>query len=534
MFRQLLTPVADSLLLSFVVAALPVAVVLVLLGVLRRPAWQASLAGLVVGLIIAIAVWSLPANLAINSIANGVVFALWPVMWIVVNALLLYNIAVASKRFDAFRAWVLNHLPNDRRVVLVVIGFCFGALLEGIAGFGTPVAITSSLLILVGFPALDALVLVLIFNTAPVAFGALGVPVTVLGQVTGLPANLLGAMIGRQLPFIALLLPFYVMGLYGGSRSVRALWPVLLVAGGSFALSQFISSNFINYALTDVLASLGSLIVTLGFLQVWKPAPEPEFAVRGEADLIHVRSDVGPWQGWVPWLIVTVIVILWTSFGVAGIGQHAIPWPGLNKAISITLYNDKPYAAVWTFQPLGTGTAILLSAIVTAVVVKMGVSDFMRCVKTTIEQAWIAVLTVCLIVALAYLMNYSGMAYTLGLGASSVGHAFVFLSPFLGWIAVFLSGSDTSGNALFGNLQVVAAKQLNLDPVLFAATNSSGGVMGKMISPQNIATGVSVTDLRGQEGVVFARTFWHSVVLTLLLGVMVALQQYVFPGIIPH
>jgi len=534
MFRQLLTPVAGSLLLSFIIAALPVATVLLLLGVMRRPAWQASLAGLIVGLIIAIGVWSLPPNLAINSVANGVVFALWPVMWIVVNALLLYNIAVESKRFDAFRAWVLNHLPNDRRVVLVVIGFCFGALLEGIAGFGTPVAITSSLLILVGFPAIEALVFTLIFNTAPVAFGALGVPVTVLGAVTSLPSTTLGAMVGRQLPFIAIFLPFYVMGIYGGARSLRALWPVLLVAGGSFALAQFITSNFINYTLTDVLSSLGSLIVTLGFLQIWKPARDPEFAVRAGADLTRARSDVEPWHGWLPWIIVTAVVILWTTFEIFKIGQKAIPWPGLDKMISITLYNDKPYAAVWTFQPLATGTAILLSAILTAVLVKMGVSDFMRCVQITIKQAWLAVLTVCLIVGLAFLMNYSGMAYTLGLGASSVGHLFVLLSPFLGWLAVFLSGSDTSGNALFGNLQVVAAKQLDLNPVLFAATNSSGGVMGKMISPQNLATGVAVTDLRGREGDVFARTFWHSIILTLILGVLVALQQFVFPGIIPH
>ena len=534
MFRQLLTPVGESLPLSFIVAALPVLVVLVLLGIVRRPAWQASLAGLVVGLIIAVGVWDLPVNLAASSILNGVVFALWPVMWIVVNALLLYNVAVESKRFDAFRAWVLNHLPNDRRIVLVVIGFCFGALLEGISGFGTPVAITSSLLILVGFPTLEALVFVLIFNTAPVAFGALGVPVTVLGAVTGLPAPVLGAMIGRQLPIIALALPFYVMAIYGGMRSVRAIWPALLMAGGSFAIFQFISSNFINYALTDVLASLGSLTATLLFLQAWKPAPDPEFAVnvaRGEG---AERSEVGTWQGWLPWLIVTVVVILWTTFNIAAIGQQSIPWPGLNKAISITLYNDKPYAAVWAFQPLATGTAILLSAILTAVAVGMGPSGFFACIGHTIRQAWLAVVTVCLIVGLAYLMNYSGMAYTLGLGAASAGHAFVLLSPFLGWLAVFLSGSDTSGNALFGNLQVVAAKQLGLDPVLFAATNSSGGVMGKMISPQNIATGVAVTKLRGQEGVVFARTFWHSVILTLALGVLVALQQYVFPGVIPH
>ena len=534
MFHQLLTPVADSLPLSFLVAALPVAVVLVLLGVIRRPAWEASLAGLVVALVIAVAVWSLPANLAFSSVLHGAVFALWPVMWIVFNALLLYNVAVESKRFDAFRAWVLSHLPNDRRVVLVVIGFCFGALLEGISGFGTPVAITSSLLILVGFPALEAIVFVLMFNTAPVAFGALGAPVTVLGAVTSLPSNVLGAMIGRQLPFIALILPFYVIAIYAGLRSVRALWPVLLVAGGSFGVSQFIASNFIDYALTDVLSSLGSLILTLLFLQVWKPAPDLEFAVREIKGQTRVESQVSPWQGWLPWVVVTAVVIVWSSFKIAGIGQQAIPWPGLHNAISITLYNDKPYAAVWTFQPLATGTAILLAAIITAFAVRMSPSAFLTCVGHTIRQAWLAIVTVCLIVGLAYLMNYSGMAYTLGLGAASVGRLFVIISPFLGWVAVFLSGSDTSGNALFGNLQVVAAKQLDLNPVLFAATNSSGGVMGKMISPQNIATGVSVTDLRGHEGAVFARTFWHSVILTLMLGVLVAIQQFVVPGIIPQ
>ena len=317
---------------------------------------------------------------------------------------------------------------------------------------------------MVGFPTLEALVFVLIFNTAPVAFGALGVPVTVLGAVTGLPSPVLGAMIGRQLPIIALFLPFYVMAIYGGMRSVRAIWPALLIAGGSFAIFQFVSSNYINYALTDVLASLGSLIVTLLFLQAWKPAPDPEFAVNVVREDGAARSEVGAWQGWLPWLIVTVVVILWTTFGIAAIGQQSIPWPGLNKMISITLYNDKPYAAVWAFQPLATGTAILLSAIITAVAVGMRPSGFFTCVGHTIRQAWLAVITVCLIVGLAYLMNYSGMAYTLGLGASSMGHAFVFISPFLGWLAVFLSGSDTSGNALFGNLQVVAAKQLGLDP----------------------------------------------------------------------
>jgi lactate permease len=534
MFHQILTPVGGSLVLSCLVAVLPIAAVLVLLGVARRPAWQAALVGLVVALVVAVTAWRMPVALALDAVAAGAVFALWPVMWIVVNALLLYNIAVRSGRFEAFRVWVIAHLPNDRRVVLVVIGFCFGALLEGIAGFGTPVAITSSLLILVGYPPLEALVYVLIFNTAPVAFGALGAPVTVLGAVTGLPAPVLGAMIGRQLPVMALILPFYVMALYGGMRSIRALWPVLLVAGGSFALSQFVASNLLDYALTDVLASLGSLVATLAFLRFWRPAPDAAFAIA-DTGLPAGRGAgaIAPWQGWLPWLIVSAMVILWTHLSVFALGQRAISWPGLHNAIAITLYGDKPYAAVWVFQPLATGTAILLAAIVTAAVCRLSPGLFLRCIGETIGQAWIAVVTVMLIVGLAYLMNYSGLAYTLGQGAASTGYLFVFLSPFLGWIAVMLSGSDTSGNALFGNLQVVAARQLSLNPVLFAATNSSGGVMGKMISPQNIATGVSVTRLKGQEGLVFARTFRHSVILTLLLGVLVAVQQFLVPWVIP-
>jgi lactate permease len=534
MFQQLLTPVGSSLGLSFLVATLPVVTVLVLLGVVRRPAWQAALAGLIVGLFVAVSVWQLPLNLALDSVLNGAVFALWPVMWIVFNALVLYNIAVRSGRFDAFRAWLMVHVPNDRRVVLVVIGFCFGCLLEGVAGFGVPVAITASLLIMIGYPPLEALVFVLIFNTAPVAFGALGVPITVLGAVTSLPASTLAAMVGRQLPIIALILPFYVIALYGGMRSLRALWPLLLVAGGSFGICQFLASNYIDYTLTDVLASMGSLAATFVLLRFWKPAPDPEFAIRPTVLAAERSADAVPsWQGWLPWIIVSVVVIIWNFAKIFLIGQQAIHWPGLHNAISITLYNDKPYAAVWTFQPLATGTAILLAGVVTAFVVRMKPAAYFNCVAHTFRQAWLAIVTVMLIVGLAYLMNYSGLAYTLGKAVASAGHLFVLLSPFLGWVAVFLSGSDTSGNALFGNLQVVAANQLNLSPVLFAATNSSGGVMGKMISPQNIATGVAVTDLRGREGAVLARTFIHSIVLTILLALLVVFEQYVIPQIIP-
>ncbi|MEX3900186.1 L-lactate permease [Paraburkholderia sp. BR10954] len=532
MFHQLLTPVGNSLFASFIVAALPIIVVLALLGWARRPAWQASLAGLIVGLIVAIFIWQFPVGLALNSVAAGVVFAIWPVMWIVFTAILLYNIAQRSGRFEAFRLWMIDNLPNDRRIVLVVVGFSFGALLEGISGFGTPVAITSSLLIMLGFPTLEALVFTLIFNTAPVAFGALGVPITVLGAVTHLPSDVLGKMVGRQLPFFAVLLPFYVIGAYAGFRNMLRIWPLLLVSGLSFALTQFVVSNFVNYSLTDVLSSLVSLILTVAFLRVWKPVADPKFAINVDR-INEVRGKIGGVQGWYPWIIVSVVVIVWTVARIFTIGDVKVSWPGLDKAVFITLYNT-PYGAIWDFQPLATGTAILVAALITAFVVRLSPAEFCKAISDTWVQTRIAILTVATIVGLAYLMNYSGLNYTLGLGVASVGPVFPLVSAFLGWVAVFLSGSDTSGNALFGNLQVVAAKQLNLNPVLMAATNSSGGVMGKMISPQNISTGVATTDLKGKEGVVFAKTFKHSILLTVLLGVLVWAQQNFLQWMIPH
>lgn len=534
MVHQLVTPVGGSLLASFATGAIPIAVVLVLLGVLRRPAWQASIAGLLVGLILATTVWKIPLEIALNSVAAGATFAAWPVMWIVVNALLLYNVAVASGRFEAFQDWMIEHLPNDRRVALVVIGFSFGCLLEGVAGFGTPIAITSALLIALGFRSLEAVTFTLIFNTAPVAFGALGSPVTTLAAVTQLHDATLGAMIGRQLPIMALLLPFYVMLVYGGLRALRGVWPVLLVAGGSFALMQFFSSNLLSYALTDVLSSLTSIVLTLLFVKVWRPDHDPHFALRssGAAQIEASRRALPAWHGWLPWVILSVIVIVWVHFKINLIGEIKIEWPGLHNAVFITTYN-KPYAAVWTFQPLATGTAILVATIVTVLVTGLSPRRFAGALAATMRQVRLPLITTMVIVGLAYLMNYSGIAYTLGVGVASVGFLFPLVSAFLGWLAVFLSGSDTSGNALFGNLQVVAARQLDLSPVLMAATNASGGVMGKMISPQNISTGTSTTDLKGREGEVLARTFWHSVVLTLILGAIVMLQQYVFPGIIP-
>lgn len=519
--------------LSFVVATAPIATVLVTLGILRRPAWQASLAGLAAGVLAAVALWHFPAKLALAAAANGAAFGLIPLMWIVFNAILLYNVAVKSGSFDAFRDWILDRLPNDRRVVLVVVGFCFGALIEGVAGFGTPVAITSSLLALMGFVPLDALVYALIFNTAPVAFSALGVPINVLATVTHLPASTLAAMVGRQLPLFALILPFYVTAMYAGWRSIAALWPVLLVAAGTFAVTQFVVSNFINYALTDVLASLASLMATLFFLRRWQPAEDLRFAVQRSVTTGRPTRE-STRRALAPWLIVSVTVLFWATFSVFTVYEIKVAWPVLDNAVAITLYKGQLYPAIWNFQPFGTGTAILVAAIVTTALLRLRAGDFLGCVIQTWRQTRLVILTVTFMVALAYVMNYSGMNYTLGFGVASLGVLFVALSPFLGWIAVVLSGSDTAGNALFGNLQVVAASQLQLDPVLFAATNSSGGVMGKMISPENIAAGSSVVRAKGGEGAVFARTFPHSLVLTGALAAVVIVQQFLVPWVVPH
>ncbi len=563
MFHQILAPVAGNLFLSFLVGLIPIAVVLVMLGILRRPAWQASLTGLIFGLIIAIGVWQMPAGLAASSTLNGMLFALLPVMWIVWNAMWLYNIAVRSGKFELFRRWMVFNVPADKRVLLILIGFCFGALMEGIAGFGTPVAIGSALLIALGFPALEAITLTLIFNTAPVAFGALGTPITTLAAVTHLPVASLSAMVGRQLPFFAFVLPFYALIIFAGFRSLRTTWPVALVAGASFALTQFTVSNFIGKELPDVLASLVSLICVIGFVQVWKPRDMEQYRAQfagttsgtegstaiGEENVsVPVPASSGASTGggkptageailaWTPWVMVSAVVIIWTFLNVATVGQQSIKWPGLHNQIFLTLYN-KPYAALYNFQPLGTGTAILLAVALTSLVF-VGTGSSPKVIALALADTWrqlrFAILTVMLIIGLAYLFNYSGMAYTLGLAISKVGSIFPFFAVFLGWIGVFLSGSDTSSNALFGNLQVVAAKQLHLSPVLMAASNSTGGVMSKMISPQNVTTGVSTSSLVGKEGLIVARTFKHSIFLAVLLGLLVMAQQYLIPWIIPH
>ncbi|OZJ03229.1 hypothetical protein BZG36_03441 [Bifiguratus adelaidae] len=643
LFYQELTPIGGSIAGSFFVGAIPIVVVLVFLGAIRLPAYIASFIGLVVGIFISIFAWHMPAQLCFLSIAAGFAFALWPIMWIVVNAMLVYNLSVHSGLFDSFRRWMIWYTPSDRRILLLIIGFSFGALLEGVAGFGTPGAICSSLLVQLGFDPVQALVLVLLFDTTPVAFGALGVPVTTLASVTGLPAKPLSAMIGRQLPLFALFLPSYAIVILGGWRSLLTCWPASLVSGLSFAIMQGIMSNLVGPELPDVVAAIVSLICTITLVQFWKPRDHADWAAKytlvsaedmaamggnkvektnttnpaadgdlgrleyggrpaedgnlnqldnanangyedktelGNGELgnsyveenrnacdaqtnnvpknvdqdadgpqVHaiemVGAEVDPrgrkpnlWESilaWYPWISIAVLVIIWTFVGIANYGAKSIPIQGLNNQVYLTLYNKK-YAALYAFQPLATGTCILCSAILFFILLMAtGHKPIILwwSIRDLFHQLFFPIITVMFIIALAYLFNYSGIAYSMGLALSSVGKAFPFLSVFLGWIACFLSGSDTSSNALFGNLQVVAARQIGLSPILMAAANSSGAVMSKMISPQNLTTGVSTIGLRGQEGKILRRTFFHSLILVSLLGALNCFEQYVIPGIIP-
>lgn len=540
MFHQLLLPVSGSTLLSFLVGMVPILVVLVLLGIVKAPAWISALSGLVIGFIIALSVWKIPTHLALSSLGNGMVFALWPVMWIVFAAMWLYNLSQRTGSFDQFRRWMYHYATADRRIQVLIIAFSFGALMEGIAGFGTPVAIASALLVGLGFPVLDAVVYTLIFDTAPVAFGALGVPIVTLGAVTNLHVGALSAMVGRQLPIFAFILPFYVILVMGGWKALKGVWPVSLVAGLSYSVTQFLVSNFVGPALPDVLAALVSLICIVGFTRVWHPKDTGNYqsyahtnaAMESAATAERDVESAGAWRGWVPWLTVTVVVIVWTFLKIAGIGQQNVKWPGLNNQVYLTLYH-KAYAAVWSFQPLGTGTAILAAVIISALFLRASVKDFWLAAADAWRQLVFPIITVMCIVGLAYLYNYSGMAYTLGIAVAALGALFPFFSGFLGWIACFLSGSDTSSNALFGNLQVVAANKLNLNPYLMAATNSSGAVMSKMISPQNVTTGVSTGELRGKEGLVIRKTFIHSIILTVILGILVVLQAHGLSGMVP-
>jgi lactate permease len=534
---QPLAPV-HSVAVSALVAAVPLAVVLLLMGVFRRSGLLAAACGLASAGLLATLVWGMPLHLAGLSIAFAAVYALWAILWLVFCALWLYNVAVETGSFDRLRDWMARHASGDACIQAMLVAFCFGALIEGSAGFGAPVAITAFLLVRLGFEARRAVVVALLANTAPVAFGALGVPVVAIAGVTGLPLDRLSATIGRQLPFLSLLLPAYLAWVVGGLHGLRRSGSAALVAGASFASVQFLVSNYWGPYATDVLSSLVSIVALSLWVRVTgaaaaaTPIAARDAARIGSVAVPAVRSDAyAALSAWLPWLALSVVMIVWAYARFFERGQVKIPIPGLDQGVLITLY-DRPYAAVFNWQPLSGGTAVLATTLIAAALLRVRPRTLLACGRTSLEQLRVPGITVLLIVGLAYLFNYSGMAYTLGAAVARAGHVFPVLSSYLGWLACFLSGSDTAANLLFGNLQVAAAHQLHLDPVLLAATNSSGAVAGKMISPQNIAIGVATVGLIGQEGRIMQSAFWHSVLLAGIIGLIAYAQAYYLPSML--
>ena len=540
----------NSLAFSALAAAVPLAVLLVLMGGLRKSGALSAAWGLASATLLTISVWHFPLRLAFLSMAFGFLYALWPIMWIVFASLWLYNLAVANGSFEQLRRWMANHASGDPRIQAILVAFCFGALLEGTAGFGVPVAVAAFLLLGLGFSARNAVTVSLIANTAPVAFGGLGIPIVALAAVTGLDQMKLSAMVGRQLPFLSLILPSYLVWVLGGRKGLRETWPAALVGGASFALAQFLSSNYWGPYATDIVAALFSSACLVLWLRVWKPGVRgnrdpsrgtqkgaqqvagDDLPIPAGAEGRNLQPAAKPLVAWAPWLILAGVMVAWSHFKLFQIAQLSIPIPHLHNAVFIALYH-KLYTAVYQFQPLAAGTAALTATVITALVFRNRPGVILSAGLKTLKQLRMPALTVSLIVALAYLYNYSGMAFTLGAALAGLGKIFPLVSGYLGWVACFLSGSDTASNLLFGNLQVAVGRQIGVSPILLAATNSSGAVLGKMISPQNIAVGVTTVGLIGQEGEILRRTFWHSVLLPLGLSALVFAQAYWLKGMVP-
>ncbi len=523
-----------SVALSALAAMIPLIVVLILMGVLRKSGLLASACGLGSAGVLALVVWKMPAQLALWSAVYGIAYALWPILWIVFSALWLYNLCGDTGKIELLRRWMEHHASGDACIQAILVAFCFGSLIEGTAGFGAPVAMTAFLLVGLGFQPRRAVIVSLISNTAPVAFGSLGIPVVALAGVTGLDVFKLAAMVGRQIPLLSLILPAYLALVVGGGKGLRRCWPAALVAGGSFSLAQFLVSNLWGPYAADIIASLSSIAALTLFLQIWRPA-KAAGGQLSDGSVTARRPSLShgtAFAGWLPWALLSAVMVVWSYLKLFQRGQLAIPVPHLHNAILITLY-QKPYAALYSFQPLAAGTAALVAVVLTALFIQAKPQVFFSSGKKTFHQLRLPGLTVILIVSLAYLYNYSGMAYTLGAAVSRVGRGFPLVSSYLGWAACFLTGSDTASNLLFGNLQVAAARQLHLSPVLLAATNCTGAVTGKMISPQNIAVGVTTVGLIGEEGGVLRGTFWHSVVLAGMISILAFAQAYWMGWMVP-
>jgi L-lactate transport len=538
MWLQNYTAVGGSLAYTALLAVLPIVFFFLALTVLKLKGHVAGLLTLLIAILVAIFAYRMPAELAITSAVYGFAYGVWPISWIIITAVFLYKITVKTGQFEIIRASVTS-LTADQRLQMLLVGFCFGAFLEGAAGFGAPVAITAALLVGLGFNPLYAAGLCLIANTAPVAFGAMGIPVIVAGTVSGLDPFHVGQIAGRQLPFLSVIVPLWLVAMMDGMRGVRQTWPAVLVGGVSFAITQFLTSNFIGPELPDITSALVSLVCLSLFLKVWHPKEIFTFdGMRSyEADKAASGYSVAQIiRAWMPFVFLTIFVSLWTVKGiknVLSVGTFSFPIPILHNAVgkvAPVVVQNTPYEAMFKLDLLGaTGSAILLAAILSVFYLKMKPSEAIRLFVQTLYELRYPVLSIGAVLGFAFVANYSGLSTTLALVLASSGAAFPFFAPFLGWLGVFLTGSDTSSNALFASLQANTAHQIGVDPHLLVAVNTTGGVTGKMISPQSIAVASAAVGLTGRESELFRFTVKHSIVFCTFVGVLTLLMAYVFP-----
>ena len=535
-FTQLLQPVADNLYLSALVALIPIVFYLVALAGFKVKGWLTGLLTLLVAIVIAILFFKMPFQFAAFSTLHGMVYGVMPIGWIILTSVFLYKMTVKTGHFDIIRDSITS-LTDDRRIQALIIAFSFGAFLEGAAGFGAPVAITASLLVGLGFKPLYAAGVCLIANTAPVAFGAVGAPVTAMDGLTtyanGSPiaAAEIAAMIGRQLPLVSIFIPFYLVLIMAGFKKTLEVWPALLVSGGSFAIAQFISSNYMGEQLPDILSSLVSLVSMVILLQFWKPKTTWRFADEKEVDenTEHPKHSLKEvLVAWSPFVVLTFVIFIWTmksskAFFKTIALNPKVPFIHNNIVSSVS---GKEIAAVFKLDLVGSiGTAILVAALISKFIIKISWKDAAITFGKTFNEVKIALLTIAFVVGFAYVMNASGMSNTLGYALAATGAAFKVLSPALGWIGVFITGSDTSANLLFAKLQQVTASQVGMDPLLAVAANASGGVVGKMISPQSIAVAAAAVGLVGKEPDLLKFTVKHSFILLIVVCAIIALQS---------
>lgn len=551
-WTQIYAPLGGNLWLSALVAAIPIIFFFVALAVLRMKGHIAGLITVALAVVIAIVVYQMPAPMALAATGYGFLYGLWPISWIIVAAVFLYKLTVKTGQFEIIRSSVLS-ITGDQRLQMVLVGFCFGAFLEGAAGFGAPVAITAALLVGLGFNPLYAAGLCLIANTAPVAFGALGIPITVAGKVTSTDPFLIGQMAGRQLPLLSLFVPFWLVFIMDGWRGVRETWPAIFVAAAAFALTQYYTSNHWAYELPDITSALVSLVVLTLFLRfVWQP--QEDFAFQGAGGGVSAAEHRAQSQyslgqiikAWSPFIVLTIMVTIWTLPAFKGLFAKGAPlesWvmsfhiPGLDKLVMKAVPIVKaatPYEAVYKFDVLSaTGTSILLAAVISAFILGVNVKTFFTTLWETLVELARPIFTIGLVLGFAFIANYSGVSSTLGLAFAATGGLFPFFSPFLGWLGVFLTGSDTSSNALFANLQQVTAQQIGVDPTLTIAANTTGGVTGKMISPQSIAVACAAAGLVGKESDLFRFTLKHSLFFAVIIGIITYIQAYYLQWMIP-